>query len=221
MEREARKEGKSVVGDKSPNSSVNGESVRILHRTYPDARLLFIVRDGRDTVVSHRFQSFIDSVDSLSAEDKNIRKAYIQNPESFFHKGRSLFSPGGLHRAAKVWVENVEETDQAGKSLFGDGYLSLRYEDLLLNTIDVMKRVWEFLEVDSAVDAIQEEVRIESQNNPDSDWQLEKEYEIAATLKKGSSGSWRDFFTVEDARVFKEVAGKTLIAWNYESNLRW
>ena len=53
LEREARRLGKSVVGDKSPNNQLKGKSVSLLHGIYPDAKLIFIVRDGRDTVLSH------------------------------------------------------------------------------------------------------------------------------------------------------------------------
>jgi hypothetical protein len=38
LEREARREGKSIVGDKSPNSLLNGEAVRLAHAIYPEAR---------------------------------------------------------------------------------------------------------------------------------------------------------------------------------------
>ncbi len=61
MERDARKASKSITGDKSPNSLLNGDAVRLLVRVYPDARLVFIVRDGRDAAISHRFQAFIDN----------------------------------------------------------------------------------------------------------------------------------------------------------------
>jgi len=46
LEREARRLGKSVVGDKSPNNQLKGKSVSLLHGIYPDAKLIFIVRDG-------------------------------------------------------------------------------------------------------------------------------------------------------------------------------
>lgn len=51
LERDARREGKIVVGDKSPNSLLNGEAVHKLFNIYPDARLIFLVRDGRDAAL--------------------------------------------------------------------------------------------------------------------------------------------------------------------------
>jgi hypothetical protein len=92
MEREARPLGKRVVGDKSPNSLMNGESVRLMHKIYPDGRLLFIVRDGRDTALSHRFQAFIDTPEQLSAEDIRIRTEFIRDPGPFLTGQRSVFT---------------------------------------------------------------------------------------------------------------------------------
>jgi len=48
LEREAAKEGKMIVGDKSPSSTIHGQAVRDMHSIYPDAKLVYIVRDGRD-----------------------------------------------------------------------------------------------------------------------------------------------------------------------------
>ena len=59
LEREAEKAGKRIVGDKSPNGN-GAQAVRWLAAVYPDAHLLYIVRDGRDTVLSKRVQAFID-----------------------------------------------------------------------------------------------------------------------------------------------------------------
>ena len=43
LERDARREGKVIVGDKSPNSLMNGDAVRLLHKIYPDASRLFLL----------------------------------------------------------------------------------------------------------------------------------------------------------------------------------
>ncbi len=81
LENDAHQTGKGtpgcVVGDKSPNNLVNGDGVRRMVKVYPDARLVFIVRDGRDAVVSHRFQAFIEKPQFLSAEGKKIRQASL------------------------------------------------------------------------------------------------------------------------------------------------
>ena len=92
LERDARREGKSIVGDKSPNSLMNGDAVRLMYDIYPDARLIFIVRDGRDAVLSHRFQTFIDAPQHLSKEDRRIREEFSRDPEPFKALEKSLFT---------------------------------------------------------------------------------------------------------------------------------
>jgi hypothetical protein len=221
LEREARREGKPVVGDKSPNSLLDGQAVHLMYKVYPDARLVFIVRDGRDAVVSHRFQAFIDSPQHLSAEDVRLREAFAGDPGPFMDGRRSIFTPGGLHTAAQEWVKNVQETDREGRAVYGGRYLSLRYEDLLADPLAEMKRLWAFLGVAVDDPALAQVLAAEMQRNPDADWQHQKAGALIAPLEKGKQGSWRELFTARDRADFKAVAGQTLVDWGYEKDLEW
>ena len=221
MERDARQAGKRIVGDKSPNSLLDGEAVRLLHDVYPDGRLVFIVRDGRDAAISHRFQAFIDSPQNLPPADLQIREAFTRNPEPFMNGSRSVFTEKGIRQAAEGWAHNVLETDRMGGQLFGDRYLSLRYEDLLRTPWDEMCRLWQFLGVEPETDALQAAIQAELQENPDADWQQQKDSQIASPLQKGKSGSWQQMFTPRDRQIFKQVAGETLVSWKYETGLSW
>ena len=216
LEREARREGKTIVGDKSPNSLVDGEAVKQMYAVYPDGRLIYIVRDGRDTAISHRFQAFIDSPQHLSLQDIAIRDDFAADPEPFFQGKRSIFTPNGLRKAAENWARNVEETDALGKTLYPEHYLSLRYEDLLEKPYLTMQRVWNFLEVDSTLPELQENVKQEMRTNPDAKWQQKKAGALVMNLEKGKSGTWQDLFTERDKVIFEKIAGNTLRDWDYE-----
>lgn len=61
LERDAAREGKRIVGDKSPSSLIHGQAVRDMAAVYPDARLIYIVRDGRDVLISERFRNFVET----------------------------------------------------------------------------------------------------------------------------------------------------------------
>lgn len=216
MEREALQEGKRIVGDKSPNSLLDGEAVRLLHQVYPDARLIFIVRDGRDAALSHRFQAFIDSPQHLNAEDLRLREAFSQTPEPFLRGERSLFTEKGIRGAAESWVRNVTETDRLGRELFPGQYISLRYEDLLQTPFENLCRLWGFLGADLSLPDLEARVSAEMGRNPDADWQQQKAGDLAAPLqKKGRQGSWREMFTLRDRQIFLEIAGKVLDEWGY------
>lgn len=216
LEREARQAGKTVVGDKSPNSLLNGVSVELLYKVYPDARLIFIVRDGRDAVISHRLQAFIDRTEELAPDDQNLRDAFMKNPRKFIEERRSLFTGKGLRAAATRWRQNVFETDRSGKALFNERYTSLRYEDLLIRPFEEMRRLWDFLEVDQCAPDLEAAVEAELAVNPDADWQQEAAGELAQWLRKGEPGVWREIMTPADQMVFVETAGDMLKAWGYD-----
>jgi hypothetical protein len=215
LERDAQRAGKPIVGDKSPSSLLDGRAVHLMHNIYPDAHLVYIVRDGRDTAISHRFQGFIDAPQRLSKEDLHIRAEFSRHAEPFMRGERSIFTEKGIRQAAEGWVKNVVETDQAGVELYASQYISLRYEDLLESPWDEMSRLWNFLGAASGDANLEQAVMGEIQQNPDADWQQQKAGEIANSLQKGKHGSWREMFTPRDRQVFNEIAGETLKQWGY------
>ena len=219
LERDARQAGKKIVGDKSPNVLLNGRAVREMSTFYPDARLIYIVRDGRDTLVSHRFQNFINAAASLSAKDLAIRDEFAKNPAPFMFGQRSLFTETTMRRMAEGWVKNVTETDQLGREIYRSQYHALKYEDLLKTPYRTIASVWRFLGADpTGLEAV---VAQEMGLNPDEDYQRKAAGELVKNLEKGKRGSWRELFTEQDKRIFKEIAGKTLVAWGYERDFEW
>ena len=216
LERDARQAGKSIVGDKSPNSLLDDRAVRLLHDVYPDARLVFIVRDGRDAALSHRFQTFIDATQHMNKEDFQIRDAYTRNAGPFLRGERSIFTEKGIRRAAEGWKHNVRATSQAGRELFGEQFLTLRYEDMLERPWEELRRVWDFIGADVAAPGLEAALAAEMAQNPDADWQQQKAGELAQNMQKGKRGTWREVFTPRDRSVFQEIAGETLSTWGYE-----
>jgi hypothetical protein len=216
LEREARLEGKRIVGDKSPSSLLDGEAVHLMHKVYPDARLIYIVRDGRDTAISHRFQSFIEFPERLSNDDRRILDQFARDPGPFLAGKQSIFTREAITRAAEGWVRNVTQTDQKARALYGDQYLSLRYEDLLQQPWEQMRRVWDFLEACPPGEELHQALSAEMTRNPDAEWQQEKAGGIAQVLQKGQRGTWLELFTDRDRQVFRQKAEQTLLAWGYQ-----
>ena len=206
-----------MVGDKSPNSLLDGEAVRLAHKVYPDGKIIFIIRDGRDAAVSHRFQSFIDATQHLSKADWELRSAFERDSEPFFRGERSIFTEMSIRAAAEGWVKNVGETNQLGREIYGDQYAALRYEDLLSQPWDQMSRLWIFLGLNTDLPELPETLQTELNSNPDRDWQKQKAGGLISPLEKGKSGSWKVLFTERDRVVFREIAGETLKNWDY----RW
>jgi hypothetical protein len=221
MERDAAREGKSIVGDKSPSSTIHGQAVRDMHAVYPDAKLINIVRDGRDVLVSERFRNFVEESKFLTSEDKRIIAALKADPAPFADGSRSIFTETFIRRVAKGWVKNLQETEDEAHRLFDGNYFDLRYEDLLTRTFDEMIKFWKFLgvkEIDPSFDKILSD---EMSSNPDEEWQSKRNEDISSFLPKGQAGNWRRLFTEKDKSVFKDVAGAMLIKWKYEKSEDW
>jgi hypothetical protein len=221
MERDAARVGKMIVGDKSPSSTIHGQAVRDMHAVYPDAKLVYIVRDGRDVLISERFRNFVEESKFLSAEDKRIVEDLRKDQTPFTNGTRSIFTETFIRRVAKGWVQNLQETEDEARRLLGDRYFGMRYEDLLSMSFDEMKKLWQFLGVKQIATSLGKEIEAEMASNPDEEWQAKRNEGIASFLPKGQAGNWQKLFTEKDKSVFKEVAGEMLIRWKYEKDLNW
>ena len=221
MERDAAREGKHIVGDKSPSSTIHGQVVRDTHLLYPDAKLIYIVRDGRDVLISERFRNFVEESKFLTSEDKRIMADLQVDSAPFSDGRRSIFTEASIRNIAKRWVDDLHEIDSESKRLYDGNYISLRYEDLLAKPFPEISRLWNFLSVKDIDPAFEKKLLDEMSSNPDEEWQSKRNEGIASFLPKGQAGNWRRLFTEKDKALFKEVAGEMLVKWGYEKDLSW
>jgi hypothetical protein len=221
LERDARSVGKSMVGDKSPSSLVAGEAVLNMAAVYPDAKMIYIVRDGRDVIISERMRNFIEDSKHLSREDRLILKNVLKDPAPFFNGQKSIFTEEWLSNNARIWVRNLEETEEKGRQIFQERYIHLKYEDLLERPDLEMERLWKFLEVQKVGKNLKEEAIAELKSNPDEEWQQTRNVEISSLFPKGRVGNWKHLFTKQDKSIFHSIAGSMLRKWGYEKNEDW
>jgi hypothetical protein len=225
MESDARRAGdtKHIVGDKSPTTVTHGLAVRHMRRIYPDASMVYIVRDGRDVMVSDRFRNFVEEKYLLPGDERLIADVR-KNPHAYISGEKSIFTEAwlrGKHQGVPSWRDNLLESESEGKRLYGERYYPIRYEDILSNPLNEMTKLWLFLGVKAVDPAIEQALRAEIADNPDEKWQAERNQSIPAILSKGQPGSWRKFFTHRDREVFKEIAGELLVKWGYEKDPGW
>jgi hypothetical protein len=221
MERDSAKEGKRIVGDKSPSSMIHGQAVRDMYSVYPDAKLVYIVRDGRDVLISERFRNFVEESKFLTKEDTRIIEELRKDQTSFTNGTRSIFTETFIRRVANGWATNLTETEDEGRRLFGENYFGLRYEDLLNKPFDEMSRLWKFLGVKNVNRSLDKAIKTEMSSNPDEEWQSQRNEGFASFLPKGQAGNWQRLFTARDKAIFKEVAGGMLVKWKYEKDDDW
>lgn len=225
MENDARHAGptKRIVGDKSPTTVTHGKAVRDMFRFYPDARMVYIVRDGRDVMVSDRFRNFVEEKFLRPGDDKIIA-ALQANPTLFTGGGRSIFTENWLREKSQgvpSWVANLKESAFEGKRLYGDRYFPIRYEDILANPFETLKQLWLFLGVNEIDPALEKNLHEVIAENPDEKWQARRNQAIPPILPKGQPGNWKKFFIQQDREIFKELAGDLLIEWGYEKDRNW
>lgn len=111
-------EGKSVWAEKTPE---NVNRFAFVRRHFPNARLIHIIRDGRDVVCSLRRQSWARL------------------------RGHHWKSPQALEICADQWASRV----LAGRQFAADPlYLELRYEDLVCDPEATLRRVLDFVGLD-------------------------------------------------------------------------
>ncbi len=221
MERDAARAGKGIVGDKSPSSTIHAEVVRDAHALYPDAKIIYIVRDGRDVLISERFRNFVEESKFLTSEDRRIISDLKVDSAPFSNGRRSIFTETFIRNIAQRWADDLHEIDAEGAKLYGENYISLRYEDLLSQPFDELTRLWKFLNVKNISQSLEKKIHAEMSTNPDEEWQAKRNEDIASFLPKGQAGNWQRLFTLRDKALFKQIAGEILIKWKYEKDLNW
>lgn len=210
----AEQVGKEVVGDKSPNAN-GAQAVRWLHKVYPDARLVYIVRDGRDAVLSRRMKIFVENPRVLGREGLAIREALRRDSRPFLEKRRSVFTNSWLVTAARSWAENVHESAALAREVYGDRFFALRFEDLLESPTTWMAQIWSYLGVSSSERELAERVHTEMELNPAAEWQASIGSDLVRGLPRGEKAGWKEIFTDEDREHFERAAGAELAAWDY------
>lgn len=219
--KEVVRTGKPLVGDKSPQHTHNLDEI---HGIYPDARIVHIVRDGRDVAVSamnhwwRQAQDREEPVFKLSPEELEKRDAYLEDREAFLAAGNSIFTEERLTQIASRWAYRVSKARRDGVTLYSERYLELRYEDLISETPANIRRVLNTLGARSDDAAVERCARAGDFESVSSRKQGEED--SGSFFRKGVSGDWKSVFNERDRKLFDEIAGDTLEEMGYERSER-
>jgi hypothetical protein len=107
-----------------------------------------------------------------------------------------------------------------GPELLGENYAEVRYEDLLSRPEEELGRLLRLIGADASKGAVRACVEAGSFERWSKGRERGKE-DSAAFLRKGVAGDWKNVFTEEDKRVFKEAAGDVLVELGYEKDNDW
>ncbi len=213
---------KKIVGDKSPFKSAR--TVEDIATACPGIRVVHIIRDGRDVVVSSAHHRWNNAADvgghrNLTPDQVATREAYRSDPSAFVAGGESIFADGHVAEIARSWASSVGGTVEKA-ALLGDNYHEVRYEELLANPVDETRRLLGFLGADAGEEAARRCVEAASFEQL-SGGRAQGEEDSSSFYRKGVAGDWKNNFTEEDKEVFKREAGETLIRLGYEKDLDW
>jgi sulfotransferase family protein len=222
MAEKLAKTGKTFAGDKTP--LIGMEVIAEIAEIQPDAKVIHIVRDGRDVAISsvhHIWNNAKDQGGRNDVEPKILAKrdAYREDPEGFLARGESIFGEEQLAGTARNWSDLVGKASRDGRTLLGDNYVEVRYEDLLERPVDETRRLLRFLGADDAETAARRCVELTSFERMSK--RKRGQEDSSSFFRKGVAGDWKTVFNEDDKRTFKAVAGDLLIELGYESDDAW
>lgn len=213
------KTDKQIVGDKTTFSG--GEILKEIGALYPEAKVIHVIRDGRDVAVSmiHHMWNYAKDTGAfydLEPEDLEKRDAYRENPAA----ADGLFTEKRLNGIARLWATRVGKAVEHGPALLGDNYAEVRYEDLLERPGEEIGRLLRFLGADVGEETVKRCVEMSSFEKWSEGRERGRE-DSFAFYRKGVAGDWKNVFTAEDRRVFKQAAGDLLVKLGYERDDDW
>jgi hypothetical protein len=218
-----RETNKKLVGDKSP--LLNADFIQEVSRIYPEAKVIHIIRDGRDQAVSmlhHVWNRSTDQggVQTLKPGEFERREIYRKDPKKLLQTGEGMFTEERLRGAARSWNARVGKTAQDCPALLGPNYTEVHYEDLLERPNEEVGRLARFLGADTSEKAVQQAVGSASFEKLSKGRERGQE-DTSSFYRKGVAGDWNNYFTERDKEIYKEEAGKLLIRLGYERDLNW
>jgi hypothetical protein len=146
-------------GDKTP---MYIDDIDIIIELFPNAKYIYIVRDGRDVALS------------LLQKD---------------------WGPNNIYACAKYW-SNSNRAEQRMDNMFkADNFLSLKYEDLLVDTQIKIEQIYQFL---------------------DEPYPTGDAAKLIKTTLKNNAFKWKTRLTERQNQVFEHVARKELVLHGYE-----
>jgi Sulfotransferase family len=171
--------GKPRYGDKTP---IYMQRLDALERVFPDAQYVHLIRDGRDAGLS-----FL-----------GMRR-------------RARFNPArarGIAAFASQWRLEIEGARDLGRRLGPERYLELRYEDLVAEPEEHLRRICDFLGLEFEPGMLAYHERVDATSLQD--------HPRLAQPPQSDVRNWRREMSPADMEVFEAVAGDLLAELGYD-----
>lgn len=212
-----KKPGATWIGDRTP---------RGLRPLLADAPVFWVVRDGRDVLVSWTFhvlrqRDHVQEIvipDALKASMAPAVEAFRADPHAFTaNPERLLQNEGWVRFISKRWGDwalvdlRNKAAIEAGE--FRASVHMVRYETLHADAENERAGMYRFLGLDPA-----EALPLSDEGKTKAGFGRE---DPLSFYRKGEVGDWRSHFTPDVTRWFKESAGQALMDLGYERDAGW
>lgn len=195
-----------------------GPRVYHMHRFLPTNYFLnksiYLVRDGRDTVVSRYFTMVNQESQQLMKRDFMSYSGQIPTKDNI----KELL-PFYIKFLINYHKSTIDYKTHVNKAI-NNNFFILKYEDLHANTRQAFKKAVQFLTPNIGVNNQRIEDAIEYCSLESSKKRQKKDTGFFRE-GGGQSGDWRNYFTKESALVYENYAGDILISLGYETNQDW
>jgi hypothetical protein len=175
----AERQGKPRWGDKTP---LYMQQLPLLESLFPSAVWVHLVRDGRDAALS-----------------------FLELPEGF--SGKTWAQPRTAPQFAARWRTEILSARRLGSHV-GDRYLELRYEDLVTEPEQALRRVCEHAALPWEPGMLDHTRASDTAHMP--------EHRNLAQPPTPGLRDWRSQMSRDDALAFEQVAGDVLRSGGYE-----
>jgi hypothetical protein len=178
---------------KEPNGS---HAAPLIMSLLPDARLLFLYRDGRDVIDS---LLALNGPGGLTAAWRGVA---VETPEQRLEL---------IREESLNWVARMTETERAYQERPRELRHRVRYEDLVADPADCLAGITDWLGLDRNAAAIASAVEAHTVGSPG-----QSATGAAATRRSATPGLWRENLSAEESALAHEIMGEKLTDLGYE-----
>jgi len=176
---------------KEPNGSLGADN---LIGCLPSSKIIIVLRDGRDVV------------DSLIDSRKEGAWGIESDSSPITFRNKFAF----LKKQSELWTIRTKLLLKIYKNYNKDLRLKIKYEMLKENTIEELKKIYEFLDIKIPESELNNLVKKYSFDN------IPEDKKGTGKVKRSASpGKWKENFNEEEKNAMKEIMGKMLLELGY------
>jgi hypothetical protein len=174
--------------------------ISFLHQVFPDAQFVHIIRDGRDSALSHSKKPWLQAASANSNQRESSGYLYGPYPRFWVEPERTqeFIVTSDIHRCIWAWRCHVSTILEQANQLPPNQYYELRYENLVAQPQQEAQQLLTYLGIQSGESA-------------------QKLYHAFEQANANSVGQWRRGLSTEQLLQIEQEAGFLLHRLGYTS----